>query len=84
MTKLNLSDIAKTVAIDVKATGFDMGDVYDDDWNLTDTEWDQVCDMAEALLPTVKVPVSVYAAWSQAKRDVNAEQRAERRAFSLE
>lgn len=77
-----ISAIAIKVATDVKATGFDMGDVYDDDWNLTDAEWDAVCDMAEALLPTVKVPASVYAAWAQADLDVRAEQRAERIAFA--
>lgn len=83
LTKLNLSEIAMKVAIDAKAGGFekDMGCLYDDDWNLTDAEWHEVCDQAEALLPTVKVPASVYAAWAQADRDVRAEQRSEAIAF---
>lgn len=76
--------IATKLAINVKATGFDMGDHYDSDWNLTDAEWNQVCDEAAALLPSTKVPVGVHAAWAAAGLDCRAEQRAERVAFSLE
>lgn len=79
MTKL--SEIARKVAIDAKATGFDLGDLYDDNWNLTDAEWDQVCDEAEALIPSVRVPQTVRAAWAQVERDFRAEQQAEQRAF---
>jgi hypothetical protein len=81
MNASRITEIATKLAIDVKATGFDLGDHYDDAWNLTDEEWNQVCDEAERLLPTVKVPASVYAAWARVEADHRAEQRAERHAF---
>lgn len=79
------TEIATKLAIDSKASGIDdFGCLYDDDWKLTDAEWQQVCDEAEQLLPTVEVPAATYAAWSRASADVRAEQAAERRAFSAE
>jgi hypothetical protein len=77
-------EIATKLATDAKATGFDLGDHYDADWNLTDAEWNEVCDLAEQLMPTIKVPASVYAAWSRVDADFRAEQQSQRRAFALD
>ena len=83
-TQTELSKIAYDLAVNYKATGFDLGDLYDEDWGLTDAEWHAVCDEAEALAPTVKVPEEVRASWAQVDRDVRAEQRSERIAFGGE
>lgn len=80
----NLTKIAQELAVNAKATGFDLGDLYDDAWNLTDAEWHEVCNLTEQMIPVVKVPASVYAAWAQVDRDYRAEQRAERIAFGGE
>lgn len=84
-TKTELSKIARELAIDSKASGIDdLGCLYDEDWNLDEDAWQAVCQEAEALIPTVKVPEAVRALWAQADRDVRAEQRAEQRAFGGE
>lgn len=79
-----ITEIATKLAINAKATGFDFGDLYDSEWNLTDDQWNEVCNLAETLIPTIKVPASVRIAWAEADRDIRAEQRAERIAFSRE
>jgi len=78
-TQIELEDIATTLAINVKATGFDMGDHYETDWNLTDDEWNAVCDLAEKLYPDVEPSDELRAEWAQARRDVDAEIRHEQR-----
>lgn len=81
----NLKEIARTVAIESIASGIaDFGPLYQDEWCLTDAEWAAVCDEAERMLPTVRVPASVYASWSQVNRDIRAEAHAEQRMFGGE
>lgn len=76
-----LKSIARELAIDSKASGIDdLGCFKEQDWNLTDAEWDAVCAEAERLLPTVKVPREVQAEWAAANREFRAEQAADQRA----
>jgi hypothetical protein len=80
MTKI--TEYATKVAIEAKASGFgvkDLGCFYDDDWNLTDAEWEQVCDEAIDLYDTVAVPAETYRSWAKVHADGRAEDRAERR-----
>lgn len=81
-TSAELTKIATAVAIDAKASGigtYDLGCFYDHDWNLSDAEWEQVCDEATALYPTVAVPRAVAASWAKVNADFRAEERAEHR-----
>lgn len=81
MTK-DLTKIATSVAINAKASGIgarDLGCFYDDDWNLTDAEWEQVCDEATELFDSVRVPVEVSRSWAKVNADFRAEEMFERR-----
>lgn len=72
-----LQEIAKGLAIDSIASGIDdFGCHYDEDWNLTEAEWDAVREEAERLLLIVKVPDAVRAEWAAANRAFRAEQSA--------
>lgn len=77
-----LTEIATKVAIEAKASGIgvkDLGCFYDDDWNLTDAEWNQVCNEATDLFDAVVVPVAIAREWAKVNADMRAEARAERR-----
>lgn len=80
---MTLEEIAEKLAIDAKATGFDLGDLYDDDWNLNDEDWSFVVALATAIMPMVIVPDEVATAWRQANRDVDAEIAHERRQLGI-
>jgi hypothetical protein len=81
MATKSISEIALAVAIDAKASGIgvsDLGCFYPDDEDLTDPEWEAVCDEATALYPTVEVPASVWRSWAKVNSDLRAEERSER------
>lgn len=53
---MTLDEIAREVATQSLLSHIDdFGCLYDDDWNLTETDWDIVCAKAEALLPTIDI-----------------------------
>jgi hypothetical protein len=79
---MTLDEIAKDVAKQSKLSHIDdFGCLYDDDWNLSEAEWELVCDKAEALLPTIVITraeriehekaMSGYsaAAWAQSRAE---------------
>ena len=76
----NLETIATELAIEAVAGDYDdFGALYDDDGHghLSENEWQQVCDMADAMRETVHVPDSLRAAAFQAAIEYRACERAE-------
>ena len=89
MTK-TAAQIALHLAVEKYVTGYDFGDLYDeeDHSHLSDAEWDAACDEAEAMLPdlTDEAPLVIKsrAEWAEANRILRAEVAAERRAFACD
>lgn len=80
-----LQTIAAQVATNAKASGIgvkDLGCFYDDDWNLTDDEWDAVVVEAIRLYPTAKPSRALYRQWAIVNADARAEARSERFMFA--
>jgi len=90
---MNLIEITRHVAIEAKASGFgtpeNLGCFYDDEWNLSDEQWNRVCDMVVDILPAIEktfpreLAIS-RASWASVHVGVRAEDRAQRIAFASE
>lgn len=54
--KMSLDEIAREVATESLISGIDdFGCLYDDDWNISESDWPIVCAKAEALLPSIVI-----------------------------
>lgn len=75
-----MEKLARKLARAYAATGYDMGDLYNEhDYGTpTDAEWDAICNRAEEIAPTVRVSAPERQAWERAEREFELEVRAER------
>ena len=80
---MSLDEIAHEVATHSLLSHIDdFGCLYDDDWNLSDSDWAIVCDKAEALLTSVVITHAQRVDYARAMSGYSAADRAQSRAES--